>query len=299
LAAALRELHYREEPYGAFSAHDVLLRGGRAELEESTGHASGPASGDASGDASADFTGDVRSYGKILYRMLNGIDPGDLGLAAVVLSDSRIGPAGIRSEGSRLALQCLAPPPAPLPSMQRVVTQVRLLWLLARQATPATPAAQILPATPPMPKALPSIPKASSFLFTPGPEPAPSRLPVPRSPVDRLARTAPVYAPLRSDGPAYNLDHFGHIIPDEAVPLEPRGGTCPKCGSISVYLSRPKSGFERRLEKWDVPICRCHRCNHRYLVLANLKISKEMPPAEDGHLPKSSRPKPEADSGKS
>jgi hypothetical protein len=56
-----------------------------------------------------------------------------------------------------------------------------------------------------------------------------------------------------------------------------RGGHCPKCDCSEVYVSRPKSHFEHMLMRMKVPICRCHRCYHRYFVFSRFKIGKEMP----------------------
>jgi len=63
------------------------------------------------------------------------------------------------------------------------------------------------------------------------------------------------------------------------VGRQPLESTCPQCGSKLVYASRARSGFERLLLKLDIPICRCHRCYHRYLEVAKIRIAKEAPPA--------------------
>jgi DNA-directed RNA polymerase subunit M/transcription elongation factor TFIIS len=71
--------------------------------------------------------------------------------------------------------------------------------------------------------------------------------------------------------------NFSRTPEKPTAPLEPAGGKCPKCESTAVFHSRARSRLERLLERWQIPICRCHRCYHRYLVFARLKIAKEMP----------------------
>jgi hypothetical protein len=73
------------------------------------------------------------------------------------------------------------------------------------------------------------------------------------------------------------LDSFGQPKAKPKAELQPAGGRCPECASTEVYVSRSRSPFERMLERWQVPICRCHRCYHRYLVIGSFKIAKEMP----------------------
>jgi hypothetical protein len=90
-----------------------------------------------------------------------------------------------------------------------------------------------------------------------------------RNPPAREASVAPL-VPLRADS-------FGLLKATPKAVLQPAGGTCPKCASKQVCVSRAGSRFERMLERWQVPICRCHRCCHRYVVFARLKIGKVMP----------------------
>jgi hypothetical protein len=270
VAAALRELHYEGLGHGRVATDTIVLSAAGAELSTHLPY------------VPVDFTDDIRCFGAILYEMLNGMQPCGPGLTAAVLSDSRTGPSGIRSEANRLALDCLAAPPALRPTMQRVVTQVRLLWLVSRQSALQARAA-------PPPAAKPTLQPAPSPFLVPV---APVSMAVPThvmlSPSERVARTGPVPSPPQPPAsepgaasaagqPAYNPDDFGPLPAGETLALEFRGGACPKCRSTMVYVSRAKSGFERRLERWNVPICRCHRCNHRYVVIANLKIGKEMP----------------------
>jgi hypothetical protein len=81
-------------------------------------------------------------------------------------------------------------------------------------------------------------------------------------------------APLIPLGP----DSFGHPDPKPRSEPQPAGGNCPKCASPAIYVSRARSPFESTLERWGVPLCRCHRCSHRYVVFAGFKIAKQLPP---------------------
>ena len=94
-----------------------------------------------------------------------------------------------------------------------------------------------------------------------------------KKPVGGETGAAPIVRPGR--------ESFGR--PDAKTPaeLEPAGGHCPKCNSQGVHASRPRSRFEQTLQSWGIPICRCHRCSHRYVVFARFKITKDMPPEAD------------------
>ena len=49
---------------------------------------------------------------------------------------------------------------------------------------------------------------------------------------------------------------------------------CPKCGSIHVRESHPRTGLERCMTDFGIRICRCHRCFHRYVVVWRFAFSK-------------------------
>jgi hypothetical protein len=53
--------------------------------------------------------------------------------------------------------------------------------------------------------------------------------------------------------------------------------TCPKCGGPYVYESRPRTCIEKALAKFGMPVCRCHRCFHRYVVVLGSVIEKDAP----------------------
>jgi DNA-directed RNA polymerase subunit M/transcription elongation factor TFIIS len=52
---------------------------------------------------------------------------------------------------------------------------------------------------------------------------------------------------------------------------------CPKCGSIHVRESHPRTGLERSMTDFGIRICRCHVCFHRYVVVWRFAFSKTAP----------------------
>ena len=185
---------------------------------------------------------DVHAFGAVLYQMLTGTAaPATLTATEVREPGANTGPAHLRPAAVKLALKCMAATGTPL-SMQQAATELRLLGLLLRQYEASTAAAPIPPWD--------------------APEPAPK------------AQTGDTSAtPVVPLGP----DSFGHPKARAQAVLQPAGGNCPKCHSTAVYVSRTRSWLERMLARWDIPICRCHRCYHRYVVIARLKIGKDMP----------------------
>lgn len=61
----------------------------------------------------------------------------------------------------------------------------------------------------------------------------------------------------------------------EPVAAEPekKRAQCPKCKSTDVRASRPKESWEDHLADFGVKFCRCHRCYHRFMHLAFMKVS--------------------------
>jgi hypothetical protein len=271
----LHELHLQNRTYGKVVAANVLLRPSGAELAPARGYwaQGGP-------------EGDVKSFGALLYQLVTGMKlPADASAALFRPTAPPSGPAGIRAAALRLAGKCTGHLSVTL-TMQQASTEVRLLWVVARQLetagvseSAATYPFLAMPEAPP-PQEIPQV-------VPPPPKPSPRMLPQVPPP---LPFTQQVEPPVRDQPPApagAGASGAPPLVPPEAadfsktpaktVPLEPAGGNCPKCDSTVVYRSRARSKFERLLERWKIPICRCHRCYHRYVIFARLRIGKEMP----------------------
>jgi serine/threonine protein kinase len=81
----------------------------------------------------------------------------------------------------------------------------------------------------------------------------------------------PAQPPTRSTDPiAWKNFEVDKTLPDNTRVDE----VCPSCGGTYVYLSKPRSRFERFLVWFDMPLHRCHRCYHRYFLVFGVSVSK-------------------------
>lgn len=265
VAAVLRELHLDGRAHGAVTPDSILLRPSGGVL---------PPPSFRSDQASPHA--DVAAFGSVLYEMLAGCKPPE-GVGAPSGPVPRTGPAGLRAAATRLAIRCLASPADARPAMQQVVTEVRLLWVMAREFEPKPP-------PPPQRVPIPVVRKSSA--------PEPQRLPVPVAQNDATLPPDPlISAPVAQNDSASPADQPIPAPPacpaDPAVPAPPAdeptpgpplsGHRCPSCFSFYVYESRPRSGFERLLCSMGSPIRRCHQCYHRYFVFLGLSFAKKLP----------------------
>ena len=271
VATELRDLHQQSRAYGNLTASSILMSGSGARLLPSR----------SPWDQAAALR-DIRAFGAVFYQMLTGTLPPDtLTAADIRIEGPRTGSTRLRSAALMLALNCRGSKGARL-SMQQLATEIRLLGVLLRQYEAN---AQNAPAPGPflVTVAPPSAPleeedvEPSNCLLPPYLRWFPRyRVPVqpPEAiPVDKpapAASTAPPVVPL-------GRDSFGRPTPKAPAERQPAGGRCPKCDSPEIYVSRARSRFEQMLDRWGVPLCRCHRCYHRYVVFARLRISKDMP----------------------
>jgi hypothetical protein len=117
-------------------------------------------------------------------------------------------------------------------------------------------------------------------------EPAPMALPfqvMPSASQEQAAKETPAAVIRSTLGGAdlvVPLDASDFTQPEDLKPgpdISPAGSPCPKCDGAPVYVSRPRTAFERLFMKWRIPIVRCHRCYHRYVVVWSMPIRKNMP----------------------
>jgi hypothetical protein len=222
---------------------------------------------------------DVTAFGALLYEMIIGARPPvDASAGNFRAPGSNSGLAGVRASAIRLAGKCLGYFPMSL-NMQQTATEVRLLGVLARQleaggaAEPPPMATPFLVAPAIAKSKTKSKPKA---LVTPPPVIDVRPLPPPVEPEEDdfdldLGTAEPVVHLAASDFTRTEEESkLGPAIAEGSPP-------CPKCDGSPVYVSRPRTAIERRLVSWDIPICRCHRCYHRYIVLWSMRIHKSLP----------------------
>ena len=279
VARHLYEIHLQGRTYGKVVAENVRLLPAGAQLAPSRRHWD-----------HGSKERDIHAFGGMLFEMVTGTKvPLDASSSMFRAVGPTSGPAGIRLAAVRLAGKCLGLFPMKL-NMQQVATEVRLLSVVARQfeaggtAEPevAMPFLVSAPAAAPEETALPlpvpprmTAPRQRT-LEIPLPRPEPTAPPAPSADIVEIHAE-------ESDGPPAPLvvpieaTSFGKPTPKTPPALEPAGGNCPKCDNSVVYVSRPRSRFERRLVSWNIPICRCHRCYHRYVIFMGLKITKDMP----------------------
>jgi hypothetical protein len=273
IAVELRDLHQQNRAYGKLSVNNVIMAESGAQLAPLRN----------SWDETIQQR-DVQAFGAVFYEILTGTPPPVNPAAADPrMQGPRPGPSRLRSSAILLAVKCLTSKGARV-TMQQVATEVRLLGILLRQQE-----ANAKYEPPPVP-----------FLVTPT-QPAasaPSRTAdageADALPSIRGMGAAVEKMPARGkSGPApivpLGFESFGRPEPKAPPELEPAGGRCPKCDIQGVYASRPRSRFEQLMQSWGVPLCRCHRCSHRYVVFARFKITKDMPEADRKYMPRERR----------
>jgi hypothetical protein len=268
VAKALSDLHQQGRTHGRVTAANVLIKESGGESVLARGHWE---------ESAPDY--DVTAFGALLYEMILGARPPvDASAGNFRAPGSNSGMVGVRASAIRLAGKCLGYFPISL-SMQQAATEIRLLWVLARQLEAGGAAEPPPMATPFLVAPAISRHKAKSKPKSPvAPPPVIDVRPLPpaREPDEDdfdldLGTAEPVVQLAASDFTRTAAESkLGPRIAEGAPP-------CPKCDGAPVYESRPRTAFERRLVSWNIPICRCHRCYHRYIVVWSVRIHKSMP----------------------
>jgi len=272
LAVELRDLHEESRVYAKLSLHSVTITEAGARLMPLRTYWD-----------QAMPERDIQAFGSVFYQMLHGTPPPSaLTATDIRVHSSETGPARLRATSTRLALRCVSATSSRI-SMQQVATELRLLTVMQRQEDASARPAQddpFAPAAPPAPSPRPQAPNTwtppiDMLIGLQGAVPLPATAPIDPAtyqepPSEPDSEIAP---PVVQLGP----DSFGSPKSKPPAQEAPAGGRCPKCDSSVVYVSRARSRVELLFERMKIPIVRCHRCYHRYLVIGRIKITKDMP----------------------
>jgi hypothetical protein len=255
LAVALREMHADGRVHGTVDPAHVVVKGSGASLIQAE-HRGLP-------DPLQDLTG----FGMVLYAMLTGKAPSGEEFRLVPAKPSMLkGPAAIRATATRLAERCLTAERETAPDFQKVLTEVRLLSVMAKQFSSEQLGLHIPPPPPPVafppPQPLAVYAGKAAPVINP-PVLAGSSLLAPVEGAPRDTNKPGEHAPqtLRAKG-----SHSRPVLQEVM---------CPKCKGFHVRLSRPRTRFERFLNLLGMGVHRCHRCFYRYVPLFGRKIVRK------------------------
>jgi hypothetical protein len=240
VANHLRDLHEEGRVHGEVGAELVLPR-----------HSGSLLLPPASRPAYAGSIADVTAFGSLLYEMLTSRKPTTEALLSTPLQPPpRKGPGAVQAAAVRLAERCLTAVPENAPSMQKVLTELRLLTVQARQWESG------------------EIPAAPLQLAARGEAiAAASGLPAGLGEPDTEGGTGdPAVRPAESKSSSQTDQDEEDLLAD---------GNCPRCRCSKVRVSRPRNRVERFLRAIGLPVRRCHRCYFRYIDL--FKACLEMP----------------------
>jgi hypothetical protein len=258
IASALREMHLDGRAHGSVDPEHAVVRSTGIVLltPERRGY--------------TDPLGDLTGFGLMLYAMLTGKRPSREELRLVPAKPAIVrGPAAVRASATRLAERCITAERETAPDMQKVLTEVRLLHVMAKQFS-AEPIALQVHVAPPPPPLLPPQPlevyagKAAPIINPPN-----------------------VLIPATGDAAGENIDPEMPARPgmDSPQTQRARGShsrpilkdvMCPKCRGFHVRLSRPRTKVERMLGLLGIGVHRCHRCFYRYIPFFGRKIVRKM-----------------------
>ncbi len=110
---------------------------------------------------------DLVGFGGTLYAMLTGRAAAAEEMRLVPSKPAVLkGPSAVRAAAMRLAERCLTAERETAPDFQKVLTEVRLLHVMAKQFSPETVGMQVVPPTPPPPVLLSPPPPLEAFAGT-------------------------------------------------------------------------------------------------------------------------------------
>jgi hypothetical protein len=259
LAAALREMHLDGRAHGSVDPEHTVVRSTGIVLlsPERRGY--------------TDPLGDLTGFGLVLYAMLAGKKPTGDELRLVPAKPAIMrGLPAVRASATRLAERCLTAQRETAPDMQKVLTEVRLLHVMAKQFSSETAGLQLAPVPPSPPVFLPPQPldvyagKAAPIINPPG-----LPLPVTAEPVEEKPESEAPATP-GVDSPQTRRARGSHSRPVLKDVM------CPKCKGFHVRLSRPRTRFERILSVVGIGVHRCHRCFYRYIPFFGRKIVRRV-----------------------
>lgn len=263
IASELRKLHGAHKAHGRVSAVTIVTGPSGARLLPARTYFDRPKQED-----------DVRGWGAVFYEMLTGEKaPGASPFGVPKHESPGSGPSAIRPAAMQLALKCLVRSDHVLPTMQQLLSEIRVLALLGRQYA-LDPEIAVAPRRPdPAPFVMrPALPEEPEWI---DPE---------------IKVHHPAGEPFddeRDAAPDDALKRFGTPSRRTRAPAAPAGSApCPKCGCMDAFVSKPRSRLEHILAKLRKPVCRCHRCYHRWVVIFGVALPKPKPKPKPSKKPK-------------
>lgn len=255
LAMALREMHADGRAHGGVAPSNVVIR--------QSGLCLNPAEHRGFPDPLQDLTG----FGAVLYAMLTGKAPAGDEFRLVPAKPTQLkGAAALRASAMRLAERCLIAERETAPDFQKVLTEVRLLSVMAKQFSSEQLGLHLSPPPPPV-----TFPPPIPLEVFAGKAPPVINPPVVTASAAPAAPPAEPEAPRDTNKPGANAPQTLRAKGSHSRPVL-QDVMCPKCKGYHVRLSRPRTRFERFLSLLGMGVHRCHRCFYRYVPFFGRKI---------------------------